>query len=133
MQESDKFITVPIKRSGDLFTDEYVECLTYEETAVSNQDFMARNKKDPTSIVKIPAGEIYAFCDVEIIDDKIHELHTETFKVVLANPSSRLKLGFKSEAIISISGPNDCKFSFHCFILEFTRIFKEINEFISQN
>ena len=108
IQESDKFITLPIKRTGDLFTDEYVECLTYEETALSNQDFVSRNKKDSSSLVKIPAGEIYAFCDIEIIDDKLHEVNTETFKVILANPSARLKIGYKSEAVISIIGPNDC-------------------------
>ena len=105
---------MPIKRSGDLTTDEYVECITHEETALSNQDFVSRNKKDSSSLVKIPAGEIYAFCDIEIIDDKIHELNTETFKVVLASPSARLKIGYKSEAIISIVGPNDCN-TFFCY------------------
>jgi len=113
VQETDKFITLPIKRSnGDLFTDEYVECVTYEETALSNQDFIPRNKKDSSSLVKIASGEMYAFCDIEIIDDKFHELHTETFKVVLANPSAGLKLGFNSEAVIAIIGPNDCKLFF---------------------
>ena len=114
VQETDKFITLPIKRSGDLFTDEYVECITYEESALSNQDFVPRNKKDSSSVVKITSGEIYAFCDIEIIDDKIYELETETFKVILANPSAGLKLGYKNEVIIAISGPNDCKFSFLC-------------------
>ena len=77
---------------------------------MSNQDFVPRNKKDPSSIVKIASGEIYAFCDIEIIDDAIHEPHIETFKVILANPSAGIKLGFKSEVIIAIKGPNDGKF-----------------------
>jgi len=111
VQESDKFISIPIVRSGDLNTEMQVECLTKDETAINNFDYFPRNKNGFNyQIVKIPPGEIYGFCDIEIIDDELHELQSETFKIVLMNPSSNTKVGLKSEARVHIIGPNDCKF-----------------------
>lgn len=108
IQESDKFISIPIIRSGDLSKEMHVECLTKDETAINNLDYFPRNKNGANyQIVKIPQGEIYGFCDVEIIDDDIHELNSETFKIILMNPSFNTKIGTKSEARVTIVGPND--------------------------
>ena len=109
VHESDKFISLPIVRSGDIENDAFVECLTFEETALNNLDFVARKKSEMSSLVKIPAGEVYGFCDVELIDDDLHETETEAFNVVLVSPSAELKLGAKTEAKILIIGPNDSR------------------------
>ena len=109
VQESDKFISIPIIRSGDLTSEVQVECLTQDESAFNNQDYVPRKKSGP-NMVKIPAGEVYGFCDIEIIDDDLHELTTETFKIQLVNaPSNLFKIGKNSEARVSIIGPNDGK------------------------
>lgn len=111
IQESDKFISIPIIRSGDLSKEMHVECLTKDETAINNLDYFPRNKNGANyQIVKIPQGEIYGFCDVEIIDDDIHELNSETFKIILMNPSFNTKIGTKSEARVTIVGPNDSNY-----------------------
>ena len=115
VHESDKFISLPIVRSGDIENDVFVECLTFEETALNNIDFVARKKSEMSSLVKIPAGEMYGFCDIELIDDDLHETETEAFNVVLVSPSAELKLGAKTEAKILIIGPNDSKSLYYLF------------------
>jgi hypothetical protein len=117
VKESDRFISIPIVRSlgSDLTHDLYVDCLTKDETANADQDYVPRllhlnNNNNNNVKVKIAAGESYGFCDVELIDDDLHEMYTETFKVFLANPSPHnTQLGGKFEAIVSILGPNDGK------------------------
>ena len=108
MQEFQRFISLPVLRSGDLHNEIQVECVTKDGTAHRNEDFVARNKLGQNfQIVKIPAGELYGFCDIEIIDDDLNEMHTETFKAILVNPSGLTRVGPKSEALVSIIGPND--------------------------
>ncbi len=110
VNEMDKFISIPIVRSagGDLSVELQVECVTKDETAIQNLDYLARNKHGADfQLVKIPPGETYGFCDIEIVDDDLHEFESETFKIWLRNPSLNTKIGSKSEAIVSITGPND--------------------------
>jgi hypothetical protein len=107
VQESDKFISLPIVRTGDLTTDIQVECLTREETATNNFDFVSKSSKSENHLVKIPAGEAYGFCDIEIIDDEIHEMQSESFKAFLKSPTAGVQVGSRNEAQISIVGPND--------------------------
>lgn len=108
VQETDKFISLPIVRTGDLTTDVHVECLTLDESAIGNFDYVPRLKDNANSnIVKIPAGEMYGFCDIEIIDDDLNEIQTEFFKTYLVSPSIGSRVGPKSEARIAIIGPND--------------------------
>lgn len=129
--ESAKFISVPILRRGtDLSTDVYVDCITADGTAIADLDYVPRysnshtrsnnfhSSSGKTSRVRIPPGEKYGFCDVEIVDDDINEMNTESFKVLLVNPSHGARLGSRSEAVISIIGPNDalinnCKTEFY--------------------
>lgn len=120
VQESDKFISIPIIRSGDLSKEIHVECLTKDETAHNSLDYVPRNKNGGNyQIVKIAQGEVYGFCDIEIIDDDLHESSSETFKIILMNPSFNTKIGPKSEARVTIIGPNDvvqkdnCKSAFY--------------------
>ena len=113
VHEGDKFVSLPIQRSGDLSLEAQVECVTQEETALNNLDYAARSKSGVNfQKVRIAPGEAFGFCDVEIIDDELEELETETFRVVLVNPSTGTKLGTKSEARVAILGPNDGKFVF---------------------
>lgn len=123
VHETDKFISLPVVRSGDLSADSYVECLTQDETAHRMLDYLPRyaasantagqqHQQANSNLVKIPAGEMYGFCDIEIIDDDLQEMNTETFKAVLVNPSFGSKIGAKSEAKIAIAGPNDGRHSF---------------------
>lgn len=123
---------MPIIRSGDLSTDVQVECLTIDETANSNVDFVPRLKNNLNSnLVKIPAGEIYGFCDIEIIDDDLNEIQTEYFKTYLSSASPGTRIGFKSEARIGIIGPNDllvndCKTVYQTISSKETKIALEI-------
>lgn len=122
VQENSKFVSLPIVRSGEMGLDIWVECITQDDTAYSNLDYVPRNPSQhqhqqllgmPSSgssqgaVVKIPAGEMYGFCDIEIVDDDLHELESEVFRAVLVNPSFGARLGSRSEAKISIIGPND--------------------------
>lgn len=110
VQEYQRFISLPIVRVGDINIDIQVECSIQDETAHKNLDFIARNKLgDNFQVVRIPAGEMYGFCDIEIIDDDLNEMTTETFRAVLGNSAGDVKIGLKSEAQISIIGPNDGK------------------------
>ncbi len=123
IQESDKFISLPIVRSGDLSADLFVDCVTQDESAVADLDFVPRvNSPTPAGFdqhqrrvnqVKIPSGEVYGFCDVEIVDDDVNEPGSETLKAVLVNPSFGVRIGQKSETTISIIGPNDGKSKFY--------------------
>lgn len=138
VQENAKFVSLPIVRSGELGVDVWVECVTQDESAHANVDYVPRsisaassssdsmsstpqhqqliaapapfsNNQSPhhSAFVKIPAGEVYGFCDIEIVDDEIYEPGVETFRAVLVNPSFGVRLGSRSEATISILGPND--------------------------
>lgn len=121
VQETAKFISLAIVRSGDLGIDVWVECVTRDDTAQANLDYIPRHASPhphqqllgmptstrPSAMVRIPAGEVYGFCDVEIIDDDVYELGSEVFRAVLVNPSFGARLGSRSEASISIIGPND--------------------------
>lgn len=122
VQENGKFVSLAVVRSGDLSQDVWVECLTRDESAHANTDYMPRssmpyqhqqllpvsvNGNHQSAMVKIPAGETYGFCDIEIVDDDVYELGSETFRAVLSNPSFGARLGARSEATVVISGPND--------------------------
>ena len=85
-----------------------MNCYTEDDTARSNYDYISR-KAGSLNIIKIPAGEAFGFCDIELIDDDLHEPHSESFKVYLTNPSNSVQIGTKSVAQITILGPNDCK------------------------
>ncbi|RNA35735.1 extracellular matrix FRAS1, partial [Brachionus plicatilis] len=104
VQESDKFVSVAIVRNGDLTRDVQVECLTEDASAIAGQDYVA---KGSGSYVRIPAGQLYGFCDIEIIDDHLKEMQTEFFRVYLRDPSDGSKIGAKSESSVAIIGPND--------------------------
>jgi hypothetical protein len=106
VQESDKLVSLPILRTGDLSVDVQIECYTQDVTASANADYVPRYLNS-FSVVKIPAGEIYGFCDIELIDDDVHESDSEVFKVLLANPTQGVEIGRKNEAAITIIGPND--------------------------
>lgn len=110
VQETDKFLSLPIIRKGDLSNEIQVECLTLDDLATQNFDFVSRNSKSNNHLVKIPAGESYGFCDIEIIDDDLHEQFSESFKAILRNPSSGVRIGSKNEVNIFITGPNDIPF-----------------------
>jgi hypothetical protein len=84
--------------------------LTLDDLAKQNFDFVSRNSKSNNHLVKIPAGETYGFCDIEIIDDDLHEQFSESFKAILRNPSSGARIGSKNEVSIFITGPNDVPF-----------------------
>jgi hypothetical protein len=108
--ESDKLISIPIVRSGDLGVDIQVNCYTEDETARSNFDYVPRQANSFNyNSIKIPAGETYGFCDIELIDDDLHEIQNESFKVFLTNPSNGAQIGAKNEAKVLIVGPNDGK------------------------
>lgn len=111
IQEFQRFISLPVVRVGDLKTDIEVECAIEEGTAHKGRDFLPRNKPGHNhQVVRIPAGERFGFCDIEIIDDDINEMDTETFKAVLMQQiGSAVKIGKKSEARVEIIGPNDGK------------------------
>lgn len=106
VQESDKFVSLAIVRSGDLTKDVQVECLTEDDSATAGLDYVPRKSGN---FIRIPSGQIYGFCDVEIIDDNVKEIGSEFFKVILRNPSAGSKIGAKSESSIAIIGPNDGK------------------------
>lgn len=108
VQESNRFVSLPIVRNGDLTKDVQVECLTKDDSATAGSDYVA---KISGAYVRIPAGQMYAFCDIEIIDDHLKEIHTEYFNAYLRNPSDGAKIGFKSQASIGITGPNDGNFN----------------------
>ncbi len=109
MHEFQRFISLPIVRVGDLHKEILVECHVHDETAHHNLDYLPRNKHAHNhQLVRIPPNELYGFCDIEIIDDSLPEPITETFRAVLVNPNDpSLKIGLKSEAQVSIIGPND--------------------------
>ena len=108
VHEADKFISVPIVRSGDLSAEVNVECMAQEESALQNLDFVTRSKNGANfQKVRIAPGEAFGFCDIEIIDDDLQEIETEVFRVLLANPSAGARIGSKAEARVSILGPND--------------------------
>lgn len=124
VQENSKFVSLPILRSGELGLDVWVECVTRDESALSHLDYIPRNPTQyqhqqllggastgagstGNSMVKIPAGEMYGFCDIEIVDDDLYEVGSEVFRAVLVNPSFGARLGSRSEASIVITGPND--------------------------
>jgi hypothetical protein len=110
VHESDKLISLPIVRNGDLSTDITVVCYTEDVTATSNIDYVPRNMNAfNLNTVKIASGEVYGFCDIELIDDDLHEIKNEQFKAVLVSPSSGVQIGLKKEAKITIIGPNDGK------------------------
>jgi hypothetical protein len=99
---------LPIERRGDLKDEIQIECLMQDETALNNLDYTVRNKNGANyQLVRIMPGESIGFCDIQIIDDEIHEKITETFKAILLNPSNGVKIGAKAEAKIAILGPND--------------------------
>jgi hypothetical protein len=102
-------VSLPVLRTGDLTVDVQIECYTRDMTANANADYVPRYL-NTFSLVKIPAGEIYGFCDIELIDDNFHEPNNEAFKAILANPTQGVEIGRKSEADIIIIGPNDGKF-----------------------
>lgn len=108
VQESDKLVSIPVMRTGDLSTDVQVECFTQDETAQGNLDYVPRQVNSFNyNLVKIAAGEKFGFCDIELIDDDLHEIQSESFKVVINNPSKGAQIGTKNEAKIIIIGPND--------------------------
>ena len=96
--------------------DVYVDCVTEDETATADLDYLPRvaardsvNGRNQANRVKIAAGEMYGFCDIEIVDDDLNEAVSETFRAVLVSPSTGSRVGAKSEATVLIIGPNDCK------------------------
>ena len=110
MQEFQRFISLPVVRVGDINSKIQVECSIEEGTAHRNLDFLPRNKIGQNyQVVRIPPGEMYGFCDIEIIDDNLNEIETETFNAVLINPIGGSKIGSKSTAQVAIIGPNDGK------------------------
>lgn len=132
VQENSKFVSLAIVRTGEMSLDVWVECVTQDESAHAHADYVPRTAAhyqhqqllgSPVSssstsggsggsMVKIPAGEMYGFCDIEIVDDNEYELGSEVFRAVLVNPSFGARLGSRSEASISIVGPNDSKMIF---------------------
>ncbi|CAF0709362.1 unnamed protein product [Brachionus calyciflorus] len=115
VHESDRFVSLAIVRSGDLAEDVNVECVTMDETAIGGIDYVPKLNG---GLVRIPPGEIYGFCDIEILDDDLKEIQTELFKVYLRNPSDGSRIGSKHETFIGILGPNDvldddCKVVYH--------------------
>ena len=108
IQEFQRFISLPVVRVGDLKSDIEVQCVIEEGSAHKGRDFLPRNKQGQNyQLVRIPAGERYSFCDVEIIDDDLNEMDTETFRAVLVNLGGPVKIGAKAQARVSIIGPND--------------------------
>lgn len=129
VQENSKFVSLAIVRTGEMSLDVWVECVTQDESAHAHADYVPRTPahyqhqqllgspvssggSSSGSMVKIPAGEMYGFCDIEIVDDNEYELGSEVFRAVLVNPSFGARLGSRSEASISIVGPNDSKMIF---------------------
>ncbi len=115
-REWDKFVSLPIVRSGgDLSADVLVECVTRrDETAVADVPATPRASRPPlvqrVTQVKIPSGEMYGFCDVEIVHDDVSEATGAAFKAVLVNPSVGVRIGQRSESTVFIIGPNDGNF-----------------------
>lgn len=110
VHESDKLVSLPIVRSGDLSSDLTVICFTEDDTASSNVDYIPRNMNAfNLNTVHIASGQMYGFCDIELIDDDLHEVKNEQFKAILASPSNGVQLGVKKEAKVIIIGPNDGK------------------------
>jgi hypothetical protein len=108
VNESDKFISLPIERRGDLSNEIQIECLMQDETALNNLDYIVRNKNGANyQLVRIMPGESLGYCDIQIIDDEVLEQNTETFKAILLNPSNGVKIGSIAETKIAILGPND--------------------------
>jgi hypothetical protein len=85
-----------------------VNCYTEDDTAHSSQDYIHR-KSNSLNFIKILAGETFGFCDIELIDDDLHEIHSESFKVYLTVPSNNVQIGTKNVAQVLILGPNDRK------------------------
>jgi hypothetical protein len=119
--ESDKFVSLVIVRSGeDLSGEVAVDCVTRAGEALAELDYVPRggvggSRAGHVSQVRIPSGEVYGFCDVELVDDDLNEPSTETFSVVLVNASPGVRVGARSEAIVSIMGPNDGNDLFNFF------------------
>lgn len=141
VQENSKFVSLAIVRTGEMSLDVWVECVTQDDSAHAHVDYVPRTPahyqhqqllgssvgsggsgSGSGSMVKIPAGEMYGFCDIEIVDDNEYELGSEVFRAVLVNPSFGARLGSRSEASIAIVGPNDSKMIFTKKFTYFTEI-----------
>ena len=111
-RENIKELSIPVMRSGDISKAASALCITYDQSAVGGNaidmmgyDFVRRPQLD-TSVIVFSPGERKTFCQISIIDDKSFEF-TETFKLLLIEPSEGSLIGNISMTTISIEGPND--------------------------
>ena len=84
VNETDKFLEIPIRRYGDASQEVSVICSTHSITALDDIDYMSRPANQEQSRIHFKRGETQKSCLIEILDDSVFE-PDETFHVKLTN------------------------------------------------
>lgn len=113
IDESEGFIFVPVKRSGDIQVAASAYCVTKDGTAIGTNastshpdaDYLSKYPEESSKIV-FPPGVKLSTCDIKLIEDSNFELD-ETFELLLSNPSKGVVMGATNRTLITIKGPND--------------------------
>ena len=110
VNETSRFVTVPIVRTGDLATPFSVICHTRPQTAIENKDYVGRGSFEQWRIYFEP-GERVKYCQVELINDAVFEAD-EIFQIRLSDLRGPADISFNQFNVITVTILNDedCKY-----------------------
>lgn len=107
VNETSKYLSLPIVRSGDLSKHFSVVCYTRGQTATDGKDFVTRGSFEQSRIYFEP-GERVKNCTVEILNDSMFEAD-ETFQVKLSDlrTTSASNIRFSQFSAVTVTILND--------------------------